>query len=363
MEKQTKQELETGLENALPKGAEIKTKIQSGDLSKDLTDPTVAEVSQVYSELIEFISTQFVNNVELIKQPIMDIVSFKDIVNFKYRIEYHPAAPKNATPNGELPAGDTTIEDFTGDKPAPFTAVYSIDKQIYEKRDFDANAFFDFMKTGGGLSIIVSNETKNIKNVIGERMAGDVYAKLLESETINNVVGVNGLDTLQIAKLIRLETINTETPSRDRVSGTYNGNAYSFMHQANSTDYDLIIDTNYENDKAFDIDGTKFNVGQYSISYASIKRLNFAQVSAEYGNTMTNYAAFLVEKGAIMGAMGYEISQILKKPRFKTLHEWALRYGFDKKLDKFVVAFDKTQTPTVTPETPKVHIIDDTPVA
>lgn len=350
-----KTEQELALEQEIAGGKDVK-ELFAGKKERSVSETEINAASVVYENMTQFIATQFVNSVELIKQPILEIVSYKDVVNRTYRIEYFPAAESDATANGELPKSALTIADFNADDANPFTMYYTVDKQIYQKRQFNRSELFDMFKSGNGLSIVVGQETKNIKNVISRRTAGDLYGLLNDAETINKVVGIQDLSTLQVAKLIRKETIETETPSLLRITYTHsNGTTYAFEHQSKSTDYILVIDTNYENDKSFDIDGTKFNFGQFSIQYNKIIRLDFASIAEQYGiATFANKSAFLVETGAIMGAIIYDMSSLLPEPRFKVLREWALRYDFDKKLDKYVVSFDKSVVATDIPVEPIV---------
>lgn len=359
MEHKTKNE--QVLETLSPAGKNLKDDIskQLKDGTKDIVVP-LESASEVYEDMTKFIATQLVANVDLINQPILKLVNYKDITNNKYRIEYFPYAISDTTADGTLPHGDITIDDFNADDAEPFTVFYEVNKQIYQKRQFNRTELFDMFKQGNGLSIVVANETKNIKNVIARRKAGEVY-KLIHSSP-DKVVGTQGLSTLQVAKLIRKETINLETPSISRLSFTYNSKTHIFEHQANSTDLDLVIDTNYENDKAFDIDGSKFNVEQFTIKYNSITRLDFKEIAAQYSITdFDANQAYLIEKGAIMGALIYEMSSLLPEPRFKVLREWAMRFGFDKRANRMIISFNTATAPEETPVEPVVNIIDKTP--
>lgn len=353
-----KEKLEKGLEQKLPAAKALKEKVaKESKKNPSETDKqnfmvkNLDEASSVYADMINFVATQLVNNVEIIKQPILELVSWKDVINNKYRIEYFPVATANTTPDGFLPKDALTIDDFNADDAEPFTIVYENKEELYEKRQFNAGALFDSFKQGNGLSIVMGNETKNVKNVISRRKAGDVYKLLNESTTANLVVGTKGFTVMQKAKMIRLITKRMETPSTNRVSMLHNGTAKFFEHQAYSKDFTLIINSKYENDKAFDIDGTKFNVGQFSVTYGKVMTLDFDTIAEQYSlDEFKTRDAMLVENGAIMGALIYDLAQMLKEPKFKILKEWAMRYGFNKKGDRMIISFDNSVDATETPD-------------
>ncbi len=77
-----KEKLEKGLEQKLPAAKALKEKVaKESKKNPSETDKqnfmvkNLDEASSVYADMINFVATQLVNNVEIIKQPILELVS------------------------------------------------------------------------------------------------------------------------------------------------------------------------------------------------------------------------------------------------------------------------------------------------
>ena len=264
------------------------------------------------------------------------------------------------TTDSTNPYADTTIEDFNGETNKVLRETIEASKQSNVKTKMLDSQLHNFRTNAKDAVSLVFQNTENINKKQGVVLEQATWNVLNAGKYVIDVS--TAADDIEVNKVIYQTLIEGETTSKAHPyvgnggdgSITIDGETINPSMQFNSNEYIMVSSPEFATNTVFNGERSFFNWNGKQLELNSVMTLDLAKyegIANPAKTDLANFKAILIHKDAFDIIMDWEGQKIANGPKlYQVMHNY-MKYEVYKRLDRPVIVFDATVTPTSTKET------------